>query len=102
MVNRTGPVSGPEGRLAPRFPVDLPVEFDGGVGVTRDLGASGVFFTCERGLTPGSRIDFTIVLDGLNQNRPLRLRCSGEVVRVETSGSTVGIAAKIEEYTIKT
>ena len=92
----------PSARIAPRFRVDVPIELGDGVGVTRDLCTSGVFFTCERGFTPGSQISFTIVLDAMNADKPLRLRCSGEVVRIESLGESVGVAATISEYTIQT
>ena len=88
-------------RTAPRFHIELPVELENGVGVTRDFCTTGVFFTCERGFAPGSQISFTIVLDGQHVDKPLRLQCSGEVVRIEAHGESVGVAAKINEYTIQ-
>ena len=88
-------------RITPRYQLSVPVELDQGVGVTRDLGTSGVYFTCEKGFTPGSQISFTIVLDAMNAEKPLRMRCSGKVVRIETNGEAVGVAAKIDEYVIQ-
>jgi hypothetical protein len=88
-------------RVAPRFSIGLPVELAEGVGTTRDLGTSGVYFTSRYGYEPSSKLEFTIVLDSVNENKPLRMRCSGEVVRVETVDDMVGIAARILEYAIE-
>lgn len=88
-------------RVSPRFRIDLPVELEHGTGTTRDLGTSGVYFTSRCGFEPRSRLDFTIVLDSVNADRPLRMRCSGEVVRVEPLEDLVGVAARIVEYTIE-
>jgi hypothetical protein len=88
-------------RVSPRFRIDLPVELEQGTGTTRDLGTSGVYFTSRFGYEPRSRLEFTIVMDSVNANQPLRMRCSGEVVRVEALDGLVGVAARITEYAIE-
>lgn len=90
------------GRVAPRFRIGVPVELEDGIGQTRDLCTTGVFFTATHTYTPGAQVEFTIVLDEMNANKPLRMRCSGEVVRIEELGGEFGVAAKISEYTIQT
>ena len=101
MVDEAGPGSAEDLRGAPRFEIGVPVEAKSGVGVTRDLSTSGVYFTCEHGMPLGSRISLTIVLDRANPSHRLRLHCHGEVVRLEEVGESVGIAVKIEEYTVQ-
>jgi hypothetical protein len=88
-------------RLSPRFRIDLPVQLEHGTGTTRDLGTTGVYFTSRHGYEPYSKLEFTIVLDSVNADQPLRMRCSGEVVRVEVVDDLVGVAARIVEYTIE-
>lgn len=87
-------------RAAKRYELNLPVATDGGEGRTRDLSADGVYFTCERGFAVGSKISFSISLDSDGSDIPLRMSCSGVVIRVESNGDEVGVAAKIESYRI--
>ena len=100
MDHLTGKSSDNNTRSTERVHVGVPVELKGGVGVTRDLSTSGVYFTCERGMPVGSRISLTLVLDAANADGPLRLHCTGAVVRVEEAGESVGVAVQIEEYSV--
>lgn len=50
-------------------------------GVTRNIGASGVFFETNVGYGVGSKISFVIELEGLRGERPM-LRCQGAIVRL--------------------
>ena len=91
----------PEGRREPRHRGKLPVELESGKGVTRDFSGSGVFFETDRSFTPGQPIEFTLVLEHIDPERPVRLRCKGEIVRVEESGEKIGVAAAINSYTFE-
>jgi hypothetical protein len=89
-------------RTAERVALAVPVDMRGTPGVTRDMSTSGVYFTCEQPLPEGSRISLTLMLDENSTHGPLKFHCHGEVVRVEPSGGQVGIAVRIEEYSILT
>lgn len=88
-------------RAAKRYPLNLPVATDGSDGRTRDLSAGGVYFTCDRGFAVGAKISFSISLDTADADLPLRMKCSGVVLRVESNGGEVGVAAKINSYSIE-
>ncbi len=81
-------------RQEERISVARPVRLDRGVGVTRNVSASGVFFETDVDHAPGSKISFAIELDG-PQGEKLMLKCQGEIVRVEHRDGKVGVAAKI-------
>ncbi len=68
---------------------------DGGSGVTRDVSASGVFFETETEQVAGSLVDFTIEFE--TPSGEMRLKCHGQVVRIERHGKRQGAAVKILE-----
>jgi hypothetical protein len=90
-----------EDRRAPRHKGKLPVELESGKGVTRDFSGSGVFFETDRSFSPGQFIEFTLVLEHIDPDRPVRLKCRGEIVRIEASGQKIGVAAAINSYTFE-
>jgi len=94
-------LKGSEQRQEPRHPGKLPVQLESGVGVTRDFSSSGVFFETDRSFTPGQPIEFTLVLEHIDPQRPVRLKCRGEIIRVEESGQKIGVAAAINSYTFE-
>ena len=88
-------------RRAPRYRGALPVELESGKGITRDFNGSGIFFETDRRFSPGQPIEFTIVLEHVDPAHPVRLKCRGEIVRVEESGQKIGVAATISSYSFK-
>ena len=78
----------------------LPVSLDRGVGITRDVSASGVFFETDVNYAPGSEISFAIELRG--PAGKMMFKCRGQIVRVEDRGGKVGVAAKIIESRLET
>jgi hypothetical protein len=88
----------PDRRKAPRFRVALPVELPEGAGVTRDLSVCGVFLETDCVFALGEVIEFALVLRYVDPNRPVRLQCRGQVVRVEPRGESIGVALAITEY----
>jgi hypothetical protein len=90
-----------ERRRVPRYPASLVVEMEEGRGVTRDIGASGVYFETAERPASGATIRFTLILEHTDP-APLRLGCVGEVVRVEPRGDAVGGAAHITAHWIET
>ena len=94
-------VNGPEHRRAPRYKGSLPVELESARGVTRDFSGSGIFFETDRSFSPGQPIEFNIVLDHMDPDRPVLLKCQGEIVRVDESGPKIGVAAAIKSYSFE-
>jgi len=89
-----------ERREAPRFPVTLPVTFEGGQGWTRDVSVSGVFFTTEWPFPIGAPIQFTLVLENVAPGARQQVSCQGTVVRVERSEQAYGVAVSLDGYEI--
>lgn len=80
-------------RVSHRFPLRIPVALDDLSGLTRNVSASGLYFETEGIFLISKTLDFDLLLP-----RPsgavLRLRCQGEVVRVEPAEEYVGIAVR--------
>lgn len=94
-------VNGSEQRRAPRFKGRLPVELESGRGVTRDFSGSGIFFETDRSFSTGQPIEFNIVLEYIDPEHPVLLKCLGEIVRVDESGQKIGVAAAIHSYSFE-
>jgi PilZ domain len=75
-----------------------PVELKGGKGITRNFSSTGIFFETDKSFAQGQPIDFTIVLENVDPVRPVRVKCRGEIVRVEESGQKIGVAVSISSY----
>jgi hypothetical protein len=90
------PSSGADLRRAPRYPMEAPVEFAGGTGVTRDLSTSGVYFTCDQPMRVGARLSLAIMLDDTMADTQLRTEYEGTIVRVDEKDGKMGIAVRID------
>jgi hypothetical protein len=93
---------GPDKRRAPRFRVELRVKWDHGTGITRDVSVDGVFFMTQQVCSPGDPIECTLVFEHLDPDHPVRLRCRGQVVRVEPDDGHTGVAVAITAYRVAT
>ena len=96
------PEQGDRRRLL-RFGLVLPVTFNDTTGWTRDVSASGAFFTFrdrpDRPLEIGARIRVGVVLEhGDPRGGPVAVRCEGTVVRVERAPEAVGVAVSFDAY----
>jgi len=89
-----------ERREAPRFDVTLEVKFDGGRGLTRDVSASGMFFTTELPFRVGAPIRCTLVLEHAHPGNRREVTCEGVVVRVQPGAQTNGVAVSIDSSDI--
>ncbi|MGD0266702.1 MAG: PilZ domain-containing protein [Candidatus Methylomirabilota bacterium] len=87
-----------ERRRAIRLPMTLPVQLEEGAGITRDVSLSGVFFETEQPFSSKGPIIFTLVFEDRSWSRPIRLKCEGQVVRVEPSNGKADVAATISSY----
>ena len=77
----------------------LPVRFeDGGVGVTRNLSPGGVYFVLDESIVAGHSIRFSLEFStGDSFASDLYLECVGQVVRVESVGTKLGVAVKLTD-----
>ena len=89
---------GVERRETPRFPVVLAVELEHAEGWTRDVSASGVFFTTQGRFSPSEPIRFAIALEYVDPTGVLQVTCEGQIVRVEPRPRAIGVAAQICSY----
>jgi hypothetical protein len=87
-------------RRARRFRVELLVEFDHGTGLTRDVSVGGVLFVTLQRFSPGDPIECTLIFEHLDPDRPVRLHCRGQVVRVEPDDGHMGVAVAITAYRV--
>jgi len=66
---------------------------------TRDVSYRGLYFLADSKLEVGTEIEFVITLPGqVTQSGDVHIRCRGQIVRVESTGERVGVAAKIDRY----
>ncbi len=87
-----------ERREAPRFPVVLAVKLEHGEGRTRDVSATGVFFTTQERFSLDDRITLALELEHADPDGVLHIVCEGTVVRVEPRPDAVGVAVCICAY----
>jgi hypothetical protein len=82
-----------------RNTLPLKVSHDNGVGVTRDLSVSGVYFETSSPYYTGSPIAMTIDFEG---PEGMRLECEGTIVRVEDCGpGKMGVAVRMTSKALK-
>jgi hypothetical protein len=103
----TSPLSGAERRSSRRFNMRLPLviraESPSGPREirteSRDVSSRGVFFSFPGELEPGASLELVMTLpDEITLAGPVRVRCVGHVVRVDTSRGETGVAVKIDRY----
>lgn len=87
-------------RREDRTVIALPLAFDNGAGVTRNVAPTGIFFWTES--TPafavGDRVSIT--LEVVRSGRKIKPKCQGEIVRVETRDGEAGVAVRIVDSEI--
>ncbi len=87
-------------RREDRTVIALPLAFDNGAGVTRNVAPTGIFFWTES--TPafavGDRVNIT--LEVVRSGRKIKPKCQGEIVRVETRDGEAGVAVRIVDSEI--
>jgi PilZ domain len=95
-----------EKRSTRRFSFNLPVmvkSLGGGVrelqGYTRDVSSRGAFVYLSSEAEEDTTIEFVMTLPAeVTMAEPIRVSCSGRVLRVERSDKKQGIAVVIERY----
>ena len=99
----TDPTDRPERRQEPRHRIALPVTLEIGLGWTRDVSASGVYFKLfdKQPYTPlerGASITLDFVLEHVYPDSPFKVACEGEIVRIEDAPAHLGLAVRITSY----
>jgi hypothetical protein len=82
-----------ERRRAQRHPIALRIDFEAGMGTTRDVSGLGVLFHTTEQFAPGDFVEFYITFPDAG-----RARCKGYVVRVSEDQDSEGflVAATID------
>jgi len=96
----------PEKRSTRRFVLDLPIVvkfLENGTyevtGHTRDVSSRGVFFYVKSKIEEDVPIEFVMTLPSeITLTEPIRVHCTGKVVRVDTIGEEQGVAVAIAKY----
>ncbi len=78
-----------ERRQGLRYPIKLPVEVGQAAGHTRDISISGVYFETEGTFSPETPIELTLLWEATLLSTPMRIKCKGQVVRVEEAQAPV-------------
>ena len=77
--------------------MEVPVILEGGVGTSRNISESGIFFVTDKPLVEGGDLRFSVKLNHVRPGKPVRLDCQGQVLRVERTGENFGVAATINQ-----
>ena len=85
-------------RREDRIPIEVQVTLEAGMGLTRDVSRSGIYFLTAQAIDPGSLVRFSIRLDHIRAGKPIQLDCQGQVLRIEKSSDQYGVAASINEF----
>ena len=94
MVRRTvGGAGGfEERRRGQRFKLALRVQLNDGIGMTRDISTSGIFFETENAHSIGDTIRLFLNFEHET------LQCEARVVRVEPRNGQFGVAVELKSY----
>jgi hypothetical protein len=94
MLRRTvGGVGGfEERRKGERYKLALRVQLNDGIGMTRDISTSGIFFETENAHSIGDTIRLSLNFEHET------LQCEARVVRVEPRNGQFGVAVELKSY----
>lgn len=90
-----------ENRMAMRYPVALPVEFEKGTGRTIDMSISGALIETSYPLLSGTAIAFSIRQSNQHDDAT-RLYCQGVVVRMDQDGEVWRLGMAMEAFRFDT
>lgn len=96
----------PEKRSTRRFSLELPISvkfMNNGrresAGHTRDVSSRGVFMYLDTEINEGAPIEFVMTLPTeVTLAEPVRVRCTGKVLRVTRAEHEQGVAVAIDNY----
>jgi Tfp pilus assembly protein PilZ len=78
--------------MGERYKLALPVQLNDGVGTTRDISTSGIFFETESAYAIGDMIRLFLNFEHET------LQCDAHVVRVEPRNAQFGVAVELTSY----
>jgi PilZ domain len=96
--------TGTDRREARRFTMTLPLQVMSGADSevrtqTRDVSYRGLYFFTEKHFRAGNAIEFVITLPEDVTGGDVKIKCQGEIVRVDPGeNGRLGVAAKIAHY----
>jgi Tfp pilus assembly protein PilZ len=70
----------------------VPVQLNDGIGITRDISTSGIFFETESAYSIGDTIRLSVNFEHET------LQCEARVVRVEPRNGQFGVAVELKSY----
>jgi len=96
----------PEKRSTRRFSLELPISVKfvnnsrrESAGQTRDVSSRGVFMYLDTEISEGAPIEFVMTLPTeVTLAEPIRVRCTGKVLRVTRAEQEQGVAVAIDNY----
>ena len=88
------------GRREERFDAALAIRLEQGIGVTRNVSASGIYFVTDVELVKGMAVSFTLEFND-SPGGPLRLKCQAQIVRLEPVDGKFGVGAAISHYELQ-
>jgi hypothetical protein len=96
----------PEKRSTRRFALELPITITYAdkastelIALARDVSSRGVFMYVDREFAEGATIEFVMNLPReITLAEPIRVQCTGRVLRLETKNRRQGIAVSIDKY----
>ena len=96
----------PEKRSTRRFSLELPISVKfvnngrrESAGHTRDVSSRGVFMYLDTEISEGVPIEFVMTLPTeVTLAEPIRVRCTGKVLRVNRAEQEQGVAVAIDKY----
>lgn len=94
---------GSERRRAHRHQTALPVEWESGRGVTRDVSIGGVYFEADHAPADvQADVILTVLIEGAFPDVAARFQCRGTVVRVDQEGEgKYGVAVRFSSIDFK-
>ena len=88
-----------EQRKSVRYKGEIPLKVKEGTGLTRDFSSNGIYFITGQALSVGERLEVVMLLVHNRLGQMWRLRCEGEVLRVEPTVGKNGVAFAITSHT---
>jgi hypothetical protein len=88
-----------EQRKSVRYKGEIPLKVKEGTGLTRDFSTNGIYFITGQALSVGERLEVVMLLVRERMRQVWRLRCEGEVLRVEPTVEKFGVAFAINYRT---
>jgi hypothetical protein len=96
----------PEKRSTRRFSLELPISVKfvnngrrESAGHTRNVSSRGVFMYLDTEINEGAPIEFVMTLPTeVTLAEPIRVRCTGKVLRVTHAEQEQGVAVAIDQY----